>query len=101
MTGRRHQLRVHCSDVLSRPIVGDYTYTDGNDSETQRMYLHAMFLKVPNKVEDIDLKTQDPYEGDSDYVEEETIFSLERALEIFEREKDSFVEEVVDSNLDE
>ncbi|KAL6013299.1 hypothetical protein ACLOJK_003791 [Asimina triloba] len=26
LTGRKHQLRVHCAEVLGTPIVGDYKY---------------------------------------------------------------------------
>ncbi len=41
VTGRTHQLRVHCSAV-GYPIIGDGLYGDGNDKIKQpRMLLHA------------------------------------------------------------
>ena len=39
ITGRRHQLRVHCL-AIGHPILGDYTYD--NDKISHRMYLHAI-----------------------------------------------------------
>ena len=41
VTGRTHQLRVHCS-AMGYPIIGDGLYGDGNDKIKQpRMLLHA------------------------------------------------------------
>ena len=41
VTGRTHQLRVHCS-AMGYPIIGDGLYGDGNDEIKQpRMLLHA------------------------------------------------------------
>lgn len=42
-TGRTHQLRVHCADVLSAPIVGDRRYCKRTSHDTQslRLHLHA------------------------------------------------------------
>ncbi|KEP63494.1 UNVERIFIED_CONTAM: RNA pseudouridine synthase superfamily protein [Hammondia hammondi] len=45
LTGRRHQLRVHCEHV-GHPIVGDATYGTGDDSPF-RMFLHAARLQFP------------------------------------------------------
>jgi 23S rRNA-/tRNA-specific pseudouridylate synthase len=51
VTGRTHQLRVHCADVLKCPVVGDYKY--GPDSQKKdatvsgRLQLHAAALVVP------------------------------------------------------
>ncbi|EPR61036.1 RNA pseudouridine synthase superfamily protein [Toxoplasma gondii GT1] len=45
LTGRRHQLRVHCEHV-GHPIVGDATYGTGDDSPF-RMFLHAAHLQFP------------------------------------------------------
>lgn len=45
LTGRRHQLRVHCC-AIGHPIVGDATYCPGMDDEP-RMYLHAWKLELP------------------------------------------------------
>lgn len=43
-TGRRHQLRLHCSHA-GHPIVGDYTYA--NDRLCYRTFLHAAALELP------------------------------------------------------
>lgn len=40
VTGRRHQLRVHCADI-GHTIVGDYTYSNRQDVLPHRMFLHA------------------------------------------------------------
>jgi tRNA pseudouridine32 synthase/23S rRNA pseudouridine746 synthase len=41
VTGRTHQLRVHCA-AMGYPIIGDGLYGDGNDEmEQPRMLLHA------------------------------------------------------------
>eukprot|EP00953_Heterococcus_sp_UTEX-ZZ885_P031643 16587-Heterococcus_DN1.PRE.3 len=44
VTGRRHQLRVHCLH-LGHPMVGDATYAA--DKEAYRMFLHASRLRLP------------------------------------------------------
>ncbi|CBZ55168.1 putative RNA pseudouridylate synthase family protein [Neospora caninum Liverpool] len=46
LTGRRHQLRVHC-EHLGHPIVGDATYGTG-DQTPFRMFLHATSLQFPS-----------------------------------------------------
>lgn len=53
LTGRRHQLRVHCM-AIGFPIVGDFTYASVGDTSSQertgraeRMMLHAYTLEVP------------------------------------------------------
>ena len=38
-TGRKHQLRRHCAEILSAPIVGDRRY---GGAPSTRMWLHAM-----------------------------------------------------------
>ena len=40
ITGRRHQLRVHCHH-LGHTIVGDFTYSNRQDILSPRMFLHA------------------------------------------------------------
>lgn len=54
ITGRKHQLRIHCATVLHAPILGDIRY-GGRTSTTlkkemlpQRMYLHATKISFPN-----------------------------------------------------
>ncbi|KAI9895773.1 hypothetical protein PsorP6_019333 [Peronosclerospora sorghi] len=45
LTGRKHQLRVHCAHVLNAPILGDTNY--GGDRST-RLYLHAARIRLPD-----------------------------------------------------
>jgi tRNA pseudouridine32 synthase/23S rRNA pseudouridine746 synthase len=45
VTGRTHQLRVHCM-ALGHPIVGDRLYNDGGDPRAKRMMLHAERLEL-------------------------------------------------------
>ncbi len=47
LTGRTHQLRVHCADVLKTPIIGDDKYGQRNilnKNLPKRMFLHARAL---------------------------------------------------------
>ena len=57
VTGRTHQLRVHCADVLKCPVVGDHKYgaslsqlRDGGESVGSRLQLHAAALVVPHNL---------------------------------------------------
>jgi len=59
-SGRRHQLRVHLQEI-GHTIIGDYTYSDRQDSEPYRMFLHALRLQVPTTLEAIDIQTKDPF----------------------------------------
>ncbi|XP_067911867.1 RNA pseudouridylate synthase domain-containing protein 1 [Heterodontus francisci] len=60
LTGRTHQLRVHCSSV-GHPIVGDFTYSMKTDSSPYRMMLHAHHLQIPVEGELIEVTTADPF----------------------------------------
>ncbi|KAK1344653.1 hypothetical protein QTO34_013351, partial [Cnephaeus nilssonii] len=62
LTGRTHQLRVHCS-ALSHPIVGDLTYGQASGQEDQpfRMMLHAFYLRIPTQAECVEACTPDPF----------------------------------------
>lgn len=62
ITGRRHQLRVHCAEIGHR-VVGDFTYSDRRDVSPFRMFLHAHRLVVPNSVQEVDISTPDPFTG--------------------------------------
>ena len=62
-TGKQHQLRVHC-DYLGNTIVGDYTYSQRQDTAPDRMMLHSHRLATSMPIEDIDLITQDPFTPD-------------------------------------
>lgn len=82
-TGRRHQLRVHCSHI-GHTIVGDYTYSERQDTEPHRTFLHSyrqdiwscitltlinrillIFsrLILQNDVENLDISTADPFQS--------------------------------------
>ncbi|KAF9143565.1 hypothetical protein BGX30_000091 [Mortierella sp. GBA39] len=49
-TGRKHQLRVHCAQLLRAPILGDIKYSDnGTRTENRkdpRIYLHMVELEL-------------------------------------------------------
>ena len=53
LTGRTHQLRVHCADVLETPILGDgkyggqEAYLDGM-AVSKKLHLHARAVRVPS-----------------------------------------------------
>lgn len=60
ITGRRHQLRVHCAHI-GHTVVGDYTYSRRKDVIPNRTYLHAFRLILPNAVESLDIVAPDPF----------------------------------------
>ncbi|XP_029364780.1 RNA pseudouridylate synthase domain-containing protein 1 [Echeneis naucrates] len=60
LTGRTHQLRVHCS-AIGHPIVGDFTYSSGTDNAPYRMMLHAHFLHIPLEPEPLLVSAGDPF----------------------------------------
>nr|XP_057906346.1 RNA pseudouridylate synthase domain-containing protein 1 [Doryrhamphus excisus] len=60
LTGRTHQLRVHCSAV-GHPIVGDFTYSSGADDTPFRMMLHAYFLHIPLDPDPLLVCAGDPF----------------------------------------
>jgi len=60
ITGRRHQLRVHCS-ALGHTIVGDFSYSNQKDMRPYRMFLHAQRLVLPTEYEHLDVRTDDPF----------------------------------------
>ncbi|KAI8431621.1 hypothetical protein MSG28_016100 [Choristoneura fumiferana] len=66
VTGRRHQLRVHCS-AIGHTILGDYTYSNKEDSAPHRMFLHAMRLILPLPQETLDVQTADPFFSDQNF----------------------------------
>lgn len=54
VTGRMHQLRVHCAHSLGLPIIGDARYGDAVRAERagrRPIYLHSEYLKLPGLVE--------------------------------------------------
>ncbi|XP_063976471.1 RNA pseudouridylate synthase domain-containing protein 1-like isoform X1 [Diachasmimorpha longicaudata] len=64
-TGRRHQLRVHCSHI-GHTIVGDYTYSNRQDHEPHRTFLHAFRLILENNLGHLDIQTPDPFDTTDD-----------------------------------
>ena len=44
-TGRKHQLRVHCAEVLKAPILGDKKYN--KNLQHKNLFLHAQKLEIP------------------------------------------------------
>ncbi|XP_051996076.1 RNA pseudouridylate synthase domain-containing protein 1 isoform X1 [Xyrauchen texanus] len=81
LTGRTHQLRVHCS-VIGHPIVGDFTYSLRTDNSPYRMMLHAYFLHIPLENEPIQVIATDPFlpSIDSNWAPERCVNSLEDLL---------------------
>ncbi|MEN9343517.1 MAG: putative pseudouridine synthase yhcT [Chlamydiota bacterium] len=47
LTGRKHQLRVQCSDA-GHPIIGDKRY--GGEQDVERLYLHAQSIRLTHPV---------------------------------------------------
>ena len=45
-TGRTHQLRIHCADVLGCPIVGDKIHGNGGDGDRFALMLAAVALEL-------------------------------------------------------
>lgn len=60
LTGRTHQLRVHCS-AIGHPIVGDFTYSSGVDDAPYRMMLHAHLLHIPLEPQPLLVSAGDPF----------------------------------------
>uniref|UniRef100_A0A3Q2QA07 RNA pseudouridine synthase domain containing 1 n=1 Tax=Fundulus heteroclitus TaxID=8078 RepID=A0A3Q2QA07_FUNHE len=60
LTGRTHQLRVHCS-AIGHPIVGDFTYSLGADDSPYRMMLHAYLLHIPLQPQHLLVTAADPF----------------------------------------
>jgi len=46
LTGRTHQLRVHCA-AMGWPIIGDSVYGSGSRNAASRLHLHAREIVVP------------------------------------------------------
>ncbi|RVE42661.1 hypothetical protein evm_012690 [Chilo suppressalis] len=67
ITGRRHQLRVHCS-CIGHTILGDYTYSGRADHAPHRMFLHATRLVLPVPSEPLDIQTPEPFFQDPQFL---------------------------------
>lgn len=75
ITGRRHQLRVHCT-ALGHTIVGDYTYSDRKDLLPYRMFLHSHRLVLPTSLEQLDVNAGDPFISDDHWKPTESVNAL-------------------------
>ncbi|NWT19048.1 RUSD1 protein, partial [Vireo altiloquus] len=82
LTGRTHQLRVHCS-AIGHPIVGDFTYSQRQDSNPYRMMLHAYYLRIPTGKELIEVCAPDPFVTtmDSNWVPQHVTQQLEDIIQ--------------------
>ncbi|CAL8305894.1 unnamed protein product [Merluccius merluccius] len=82
LTGRTHQLRVHCSAV-GHPIVGDFTYSLGADDAPYRMMLHAHLLRLPLKPHTLQVTAGDPLlpTVDPKWLPQRTLRTAEDAVE--------------------
>ncbi|NWS87584.1 RUSD1 protein, partial [Toxostoma redivivum] len=82
LTGRTHQLRVHCS-AIGHPIVGDFTYSHRQDSNPYRMMLHAYYLRIPTGKELIEVCAPDPFVTtmDSNWVPQRVTQRLEDVIQ--------------------
>jgi len=101
ITGRRHQLRVHC-DVLGHTIVGDWTYSGRKDVKPHRMFLHAHRLILDTNLEKLDLSAGDPFTVDQEglggsWRPNDTICDLGNAYQIMQSDSDWKVV-VIDKN---
>uniref|UniRef100_T1JGR8 Pseudouridine synthase RsuA/RluA-like domain-containing protein n=1 Tax=Strigamia maritima TaxID=126957 RepID=T1JGR8_STRMM len=96
ITGRRHQIRVHCAEI-GHTIVGDYTYSNREDSSSYRMFLHAYRLVVPTDLERIDVRTGDPFDGvrhrDDKWIAVETLNELDES--VFDEIDETWTDEIV------
>ncbi|KAM9098717.1 RNA pseudouridylate synthase domain-containing protein 1 [Sarcophilus harrisii] len=82
LTGRTHQLRVHCSSS-GYPIVGDFTYSFKKDSRPFRMMLHAFYLRIPTCGELIEVSTPDPFVPtlDANWQPQQLVHPLEQVIQ--------------------
>lgn len=88
ITGRRHQLRVHCHE-LGHTIVGDFTYSNRRDILPHRMFLHALRLVLHTRLENLDVMTEDPFTARdpcNQWTVSETVTGLEEAFELIHAE---------------
>ncbi|CAH0562083.1 unnamed protein product [Brassicogethes aeneus] len=74
ITGRRHQIRVHCSH-LGHTIVGDYTYSNKKDVEPYRMFLNSTRLCFPFNEESYDFSMKDVFNKDWQNIKTLNVFN--------------------------
>ncbi|KAM3864196.1 RNA pseudouridylate synthase domain-containing protein 1 [Diretmus argenteus] len=88
LTGRTHQLRVHCSAV-GHPIVGDFTYSLGVDDTPYRMMLHAHLLHIPLEPQPLLVSAGDPFlpTVDPKWLPQRSLRTLEATVEALLEQK--------------
>lgn len=61
ITGRTHQLRVHCAhqDGLNMPIIGDDLY--GHKADRLYLHAHTLTIKHPNSREEMTFEAETPF----------------------------------------
>ncbi|KAG0373579.1 hypothetical protein BGX24_011522 [Mortierella sp. AD032] len=71
-TGRKHQLRVHCAQLLNAPILGDFKYsrveTKADDRTTPRIYLHMAGMELKGWVASAASQEGMPPKGKSHWI---------------------------------
>ncbi|KAJ1560884.1 Mitochondrial RNA pseudouridine synthase rpusd4 [Cladochytrium tenue] len=55
-TGRKHQLRVHCAQVLQAPILGDYKYGPGMTAQLRNAFKSEKVAKLSLHLREIKIK---------------------------------------------
>lgn len=93
VTGRRHQLRVHCNE-LGHTIVGDFTYSNRRDFMPHRMFLHAFRLVLHTRLESLDVMTEDPFthlDPRNKWTVSEKVTRLEDAFNLIHTEDESWL----------
>ena len=86
ITGRTHQLRVHC-DHIGHTIVGDYTYSLRQDQKPDRMMLHSHRLISDMNIESLNITAPDPFVIESlpEWTEGEERMSFDDAVSFAEQ----------------
>ncbi|KAJ3136770.1 hypothetical protein HK101_003963, partial [Irineochytrium annulatum] len=56
LTGRKHQLRLHCADVLEAPVLGDYKYGVGCPAVLSKAFPNVKRVQIHLHLREISLK---------------------------------------------
>ncbi|KAF4517836.1 hypothetical protein B566_EDAN008778 [Ephemera danica] len=88
LTGRRHQLRMHLSHI-GHTIIGDFTYSQRKDITPPRTFLHSLRLVLPNPIEHLDIKTEDPFSRVPKWKILETIHTFSKSFHLLDDDSDN------------
>ncbi|KAG0274372.1 hypothetical protein BGZ95_009859 [Linnemannia exigua] len=84
-TGRKHQLRVHCAQLLNAPILGDIKYSGAeakaNDGTLPRIYLHMAGMELKGWVASAAGQETSTTEGKSHRITKEGTLVVTASLE--------------------